>query len=241
MVKEARPSPLLEPPKVDMPKPVESAELKGVIGGVPPVAPLPPARFAPEPRAEKVTSAAAPAVNMFRDASSQQLAAQAVEMQAGLQAATGAARPSARTLFYGNRVIAAGGAVSGVGGGGAGAQPANAGVRYNILRKEAAGNFVEVEPGDLKTGDTVALRITPNTSGFLSVGGATPEPVSAMTPHTTAPLAAGQTEVRIVFARQPQSATNAVQTVSLTEDRSTYVANPLPGQPVNIVVKLQYK
>jgi hypothetical protein len=62
-----------------------------------------------------------------------------------------------------------------------------------------------------------------------------------MTPYTTPPLTPGQQEVRIVFARQPQTTIPTVQTVSEVEDRSTYVANPAPSQSVSFVIKLQYK
>jgi hypothetical protein len=222
-------SPLPEPPQVGMPKRVEVTSLNGVIGGVPPGPPPPKA----ETQAQATLSTA---VNMFRDGSPQPAMAPLP------------ARPSAQTLFYGRARMAAGtgtsvGGVTGVAGyfDAKEVAPANAGVRYDILRKDTAGNFVEVKAAELKTGDTVALRITPNTSGFLSVGSAPPVAVSAMTPHTTPPLTPGQTEVRIVFARQPQQPTATVQPVSDTEDHSTYVANPMPGQAVSFVIKLQYK
>jgi hypothetical protein len=153
----------------------------------------------------------------------------------------------ARSLFYGgangNRAMArVSGVVAGSGSGGARVQPANAGLRYTILRKEAAGNFVEVDPSELKAGDTVALRITANSGGFLSINGGKPVAISGMTPHTSAPLAPGQQEVRVVFARQQQPiSAAAVQNVSEADGHDTYVANPLPGQPVSLVIKLQYK
>jgi hypothetical protein len=217
-----------------MPKREEAADLRGVIGGVPPAPTPPPAQFGAKDAEQKVqVTAAAPAVNAFTAAENKQ-----VELAAPMSA-----RPSARTLYYGNLSVMTMGrarAVSG-GGGAVRAQPANAGVRYSILRKQPAGDFAEIDAAELKSGDIVALKITANSSGFLSVNGAAPVPVSGMTPYTTPPLPAGQQEVRVVFARQRQTGAPVVQTVSEVEDRSTYVVNPMPGQLVSLVIRLQYK
>jgi hypothetical protein len=227
---KARPPQLPEPPRVDMPR-QELADLKGVIGGVPP-APAPPAgRFGSTADQVQVT-AAAPAFNAFTASENKQV---------GL-AAPMSARPSARTLYYGNSSMMTMGRARVVSGsGGASPQPANTGIRYSILRKQPGGDFAEIDAAELKTGDIVELKITANSSGFLSVNGGVPVPVSAMTPYTTAPLPAGQQEVRVVFARQRQTGAPAVQTVSEVEDRSTYVVNPMPGQLVSLVIRLQYK
>ena len=45
----------------------------------------------------------------------------------------------------------------------------NPGVKWTALRKGAEGLFSEVDPDQLKAGDTVKLRLVPNNDGFLSV------------------------------------------------------------------------
>ncbi len=43
------------------------------------------------------------------------------------------------------------------------------GVKYTVLRRNEAGDFVEVEPNQLHAGDSVKLQFLPNDGGFLSL------------------------------------------------------------------------
>jgi len=54
-------------------------------------------------------------------------------------------------------------------GGAAGFTVPNPGVKWTALRKGADGLFSEVDPDQLKAGDTVKLRLVPNNDGFLAV------------------------------------------------------------------------
>jgi hypothetical protein len=229
MAKPARAPQLPEPPKVEMPNKEEAADLKGVIGGVP-AAPLPPAPMSGV-SAGAVEGTAAPALNRFAVAEARQL-----------DVASTSSRPSAQMLFYGNQNRPVAIARLATGAGSAGAPVDHVGIRYTILRKQLGGNFAEIDPAELKTGDTIELRLTANTSGFLSIGGTAPVAISAMTPYTTPPLASGQQEVRVVFTRQQQQgATAGVQPIIEVQERATYVVNPTAGQSLSFVIRLQYK
>jgi hypothetical protein len=218
-------------------------DLKGVVGGVP-QAPAPQAQQQAISTSQSVdVSAAAPALPTFRAQGS-------LQQNDALSAA-----PSARALYFGNPnrrapLALTRAAVAGY----AGVEPQNAGVRYSILRKDPAGNFVEIDPAELKTGDTIELSLTANASGTLFVGSAAPVAVAAMTPFTTAPLSAGQQEVRVIFVRaqvvvqtgaqsavQSFVAKDAAQPLTEVQGRDTFVTSPSPAPSLSFAIHLQYK
>jgi hypothetical protein len=148
------------------------------------------------------------------------------------------AAPGARQIFFGAQPLAAAprafGAVNAIV-----QQPAaNLAVRYTILRRDAAGAFVEAERSDLSPSDTVELRFTANATGYLTVGDATPVSLTAMDPYTTPPLTAIPAELKIIFAPQPQRQALPAASIMEVQYRDTYVANRVPGQPVTFTIKL---
>ena len=115
------------------------------------------------------------------------------------------------------------------------------GVRYTFLRKEGV-ELVETGPEDLKQGDAVALRITTNANGYLSVGGAEPVALTSMQPYTTPPVPADQNEVKVVFSRQPQTAVAAAAAlVTEVRDRETFVVNTFPAPALAFTITLKRK
>ncbi len=121
-------------------------------------------------------------------------------------------------------------------------------LRYAVLRRDAAGNFVEAAPADLRPGDTVELRITAEQDGYLSVGGAPPVALTAYAPYTTPPLPASSSEWRVTFSVQPLGGVGGggiggvpaggLPSLTGVQGRETYVAAREPGQPLNFTVKL---
>jgi len=139
------------------------------------------------------------------------------------QASQITAAPTARALFFlalpmGLRLQS----------GAAGALPAQQvlGIRYSVVRDEDAG--------------TVALRITANANGFVSVAGGEPVALTAMRPYTTPALAA--TEVRVVFARTPEKAlTGPVSVLTETAGGEVYVVTSAPAPELGFTVSLPQK
>jgi hypothetical protein len=117
-------------------------------------------------------------------------------------------------------------------------QPASLALRYTILRRDASGAFVEVDRADLSASDTVELRFTASTTGYLTVGDATPVSLTAMEPYTTAPLSTLPAELKIIFAPQPQRQASSAAAITEVQYRDTYVANRVPGQPLTYTIKL---
>jgi hypothetical protein len=117
-------------------------------------------------------------------------------------------------------------------------QPASLALRYTILRRDASGNFAEVDRADLAASDTVELRFTASTTGYLTVGDATPVSLTAMEPYTTAPLPALPAELKIIFAPQPERQAPSAAAITEVQLRDTYVANRTPGQALTFTVKL---
>ena len=111
------------------------------------------------------------------------------------------------------------------------------GIRYSVLRKEGA-DFVEVDPDSLQESDTVALRFTANTNGFLSIDGATPVAITAMQPYTT-PAIDG-VEVKVVFARTPETAAEGSVSTE-RRARQTYVVNTPPASAIAFTITLKRK
>jgi hypothetical protein len=222
---------------------IKGGVVGGVVGGVP-QAPAPQAQQQAVSTSQSVDGTlAAPAQPMFR-------------AQGSLQQSDALSTvPSARALYFGNPNRRAPLALTRAAvAGNAGIQPVNAGIRYSILRKDAAGNFVEIGPADLKTGDTIELSLTANASGTLFVGSAAPVAVAAMTPHTTPPLSAGQPEVRVIFVRaqavvqtgaqtavQSFVAKEAAQPLTEVQGNATFVTSPSPSPSLSFAIHLQYK
>jgi hypothetical protein len=142
--------------------------------------------------------------------------------------------PGARQIFYGvaQRVGARLAVSTGA------PQPASLAVRYTILRRDASGALVEADRADLAPSDVVELRFTANTTGYLTVGDATPVSLTAMEPYTTPPLSAIPAELKIIFAPQPQRQATSAAAIVEVQYRDTYVANRLPGQPLTFTIKL---
>ena len=108
-------------------------------------------------------------------------------------------------------------------------------LRYTVLRKEGA-EFVDADPEGLKPDDTVALRFTANSNGFLSIDGATPVAITVMQPYTTP--AVDEATVRVVFSRTPETA--AESSVSTErQDRETFVVNRRPATAIAFTIALK--
>ncbi len=131
--------------------------------------------------------------------------------------------------------------------------PVNLGVGYTVMRRDTGGEFVPVS--ELEPGDTAAIRLVPNARGHLTVtasGSGTQREVlsvdtAPMASYTTAPLRPGESQVSVVFARQPQAVLDRVSTQNLVEtapNQTTYVvnvqSNPPPGE-VAFTITLKYK
>ena len=143
--------------------------------------------------------------------------------------------PSARQLFYGAapRPLTIARAANTFA-----PQPASLALRYTILRRDSSGAVVEVDRADLTSSDSVELRFTANTAGYLTVGDATPVSLTAMEPYTTPPLAPIPAELKIIFAPQPQRQAPSAVVITEVQYRDTYVANRVPGQPLTFTIKL---
>jgi len=114
-------------------------------------------------------------------------------------------------------------------------------VRYTILRKQG-DEFVEVEPDSLTASDTVALRLTANTSGYLSLDGAEPISLTAMQPYTTAPLAADAREIAVVFSRTPQRSQTDPEAPSVEPSgREVFVSGRASAATLAFTISLQRK
>jgi hypothetical protein len=97
------------------------------------------------------------------------------------------------------------------------------GIRYSVVRDEVAG--------------TVALRLTANANGFVSVAGGDPVALTAMQPYTTPPLSGS--EVQVVFARTPiQALTGPVAVSTETAGAEVYVTTASPGPQLGFTVPL---
>jgi len=111
-------------------------------------------------------------------------------------------------------------------------------LRYSILRRDAAGQFVDASLADLHPGDVVELRITAQQNGYLSIGGGLPVALTAMAPYTTSSFT-GPSELKIIFATQPQrEAPLAVPAAANWQNGEFLVAARQPGQPLVFTVKL---
>jgi len=154
-------------------------------------------------------------------------------------------------------------AAGGRGGGGGAAMPArNLGVRYTVLRKSETGDYVEIDPDNLKAGDSVELRFTTNDSGTLSLMARTAPSawrlvatrrMERLVPFTTEPLRPGEKDLQVSFSRQPEAVLQnaALSDAALSKDssnlteqaaaeRATYVVNPAAPE-VRFAITLSFK
>lgn len=189
----------------------------------------------------------------------------AAETKAALEAqglanalAAGSAGENARSLFYGGEVsaFAAGRQVQF-----ARARTGNAslhlGVKWTALRRQADGLFSEVDPADLKAGDTVKLRLVPNDGGYLSVmeghrAVVAERRVEPLQPFETPELtsAGGSKELVVVLGRQPQqlekSKAGAAPRIIRSADQSEHAVYEVAAggsvlQPVTVKINLKFQ
>lgn len=134
---------------------------------------------------------------------------------------------------------------------------ANPGVRYSLRRKTANGAFQQVDPNNLKSGDTIELELIPNESGFLMVRGRGSDgtlrqllsrSVERLKKYVVAPLKSGEKELLVSFRRQPVVLTGAalsdeksrVNATQATADATYVVGDPAAPQ-VDFTITLTYK
>jgi hypothetical protein len=248
MKEPAAAPPVALPPPPPAPKhaarPAKAAKREFV-----PAPPLPPPAPAPAPAAPTETvevTAAAPAVSAGLQNSLQDAGSQPIPLQ------------NAQALFY---------ALPALGRNGSTLLPqtrklepraAHLGVKWTILRQREGGDFVEVEPGELRAGDAVKVRLIPNDDGFLSVWESGSAVVTATSVERLKPLetpvitsdVAGQKILTVQFTRtvppQPTGIIrNAAQQQSATDSRehATYVlsVNASPVEPVSVKIALVFQ
>ncbi|SPE35022.1 conserved hypothetical protein [Candidatus Sulfopaludibacter sp. SbA3] len=131
------------------------------------------------------------------------------------------------------------------------------GVKWTILRQRGGGLFEEAEPGDLRAGDSVKLRLIPNDDGFLSVWISSSALMTATraqrlipidTPVITSPVA-GQKILTVQLTRsappQPELIHNVAEQQSATDARehATYVLNvkDSPAAPISVRIPLTFQ
>lgn len=133
--------------------------------------------------------------------------------------------------------------------------PVAAGVKWTVLRRRDGGDFVEVEPDQLRVGDSVKLRLTPNVDGYLTVWEGSQSMMREMhverlkqfeTP-IVAPSQPGQKTVTVQLTRIAPGYVTRIQNVSGQQSVSdsaahaTYVLNTTPLAPVQAVIPLQFR
>ncbi|MDR3699215.1 MAG: hypothetical protein P4L56_06235 [Candidatus Sulfopaludibacter sp.] len=130
------------------------------------------------------------------------------------------------------------------------------GVKYTVLRRNEAGDFVEVDPNQLHAGDSVKLQFFPNDDGFLSMwdsGAAVLQAarVERLTKFDTPVVTSdrpGRKILTVQFTRStPQTGLirNAVEQQSATDSRehATYVVNAKTDSvaPISTTIFLTFK
>jgi hypothetical protein len=237
------------PPAPQIVAQLKSPEVRPAVPKVAPAAPVPRAKRAARPVAEKDVAAPAPAPAPPPPAKAKADALAAAEAIPLEKVAV-----DARGLFYGNSFVPQ--ASFGVAGGAPVAQtlaartaavPALLGVRVGILRGDE-----EITAGTvLTTGERVRLKLTPNSDGFLYVAAregdtwtmVASETAQRLKPFETPPLpfaTAGEKQVYIMLSRRPQLVAprdlaglvrpNVVESVA-DQDRATYVVAATGNAP----------
>jgi hypothetical protein len=133
----------------------------------------------------------------------------------------------------------------------------NLGVRYDLLRKTAAG-FEHVALDGVKAGEALELQLTPNESGTLLIEGRRENSgwrrvmsrnVEALNTYL-APLRSGETEVRVTLTRLPFAIDSAALrdeksaagiTRESTPEPATYVVTGRASQLLQFTITLHYK
>jgi hypothetical protein len=152
----------------------------------------------------------------------------------------------------------------------AAARPAaSLGVRYQVLRQVAGGEYQELAPGsDLAVGDTVKLRFIPNSSGYICALLA--DPPATLLQRQAQPFEPAETvgvgvsnaparlEVYALFTREEQPQVSTAKSESFTtkvrqgasamlsqsaDMEGVYVVNPAPGAPTGVpfIITLNFK
>ena len=136
------------------------------------------------------------------------------------------------------------------------ARAANLGVKWTVLRQGDTG-FVEAAADQLRAGDAVRLRLTPNDDGFITVWDGKVSVLASTRVQRFIPLetpvirgdVAGQKILTVQFAReaaaQPARVRNVSEQQSATDatEHATYVlnVNGNPVTPVSLRVPLTFK
>ena len=139
------------------------------------------------------------------------------------------------------------------------ARTSNLGVRYNLLRKTAAGAFEQVNPDGVEAGDIIELQLMPNDRGTLLVRGRTgsgdwrdvmKRAVEARQTYITQPLKPRENELQVTLTRLPFSVTGAalrdeisparVSRQSTTEPATYVVAGP-DSRQLQFTITVNYK
>jgi hypothetical protein len=137
------------------------------------------------------------------------------------------------------------------------ARAVNLGVKWTVLRRNGRGDFVEVDPNQLRAGDTVKLRLMPNDDGYISVWEGTtalqqPARVTRLNAFETPAISgtqAGQRNLLVQFTRTAPTQ-DAVfrsvpeqQSATDSKDHSTYVINASTSSvlPVSVKISLSFK
>jgi hypothetical protein len=176
----------------------------------------------------------------------------------GLANALAGGNENARSLFYGGEMSAfsAGQQVQF-----ARTRTGNAslhlGVKWTALRRQADGLFSEVDPAEIKAGDTVKLRLVPNDGGYLSVmeghrAVVAERRVEPLQPFETPELtsAGGSRELVVVLGRQPQlvekGKTGAAPRIIRSADQSEHAVYEVAAggsvfQPVTVKINLKFQ
>lgn len=132
---------------------------------------------------------------------------------------------------------------------------ANLGVKWTALRKQDDGLFSEVDPEQIKAGDTIKLRLVANDNGYLSVteGSKTLVPetrVTQLQPIETPELTgdSGKRELVVTLARQPQQSAKALpqERIVRASDQSEHAMYAVStGQnrlaPVQVRISLNFQ
>lgn len=130
-----------------------------------------------------------------------------------------------------------------------------AGVKWTVLRRRDGGDFVEVEPSQLRAGDSVKLRLTPNVDGYLTVWERGQSMMGEMRVERLK-----QFETPVITANEPVRRTLTVQLTQIAQNygklvqnvseqqsvtdsaqHATYVLNTVPYAPVQAVIPLQFR
>jgi len=137
------------------------------------------------------------------------------------------------------------------------------GVKWSVLRMQPDGDFTAADANDLHAGDTVKLRFETNEAGYLRIAERQPgnvirtvsdQPVERQQPFETAPVrleGSGSREFAVLFSRQPQAASDRLDTISAradqessadTKERANYVVGRADSpQPVSFNIRLSYR